>query len=65
MFPNDSTRFDFFFAPEGQNYIRKVVTMDGEEYETLFLISFPEDATTANAVMYDWYKAIAQAQGLK
>ena len=62
-FPEASTRFDFFFAPEGQNLVRKVVDMDGEEYEALFEAALAGDAT-ANAVMYDWYKAIAEAQGL-
>ncbi len=62
--PQQDTRYDFFFAPEGQNLIRKVVSVDGEDYETLFKVEFADD-TTANAVMSAWYDAIAHDQGLK
>ena len=62
--PEQDTRYDFFFASDGQNFIRKVVTIDGEDYETLFKAEFAGD-TTANAVMSAWYVAIAHDQGLK
>ena len=65
MFPNDSTRFDFFFAPEGQNFIRKVVTIGDDESEVLFRIEFADGETTANGVMSAWYDALAKDQGLK
>ena len=62
--PEENTRFDFFFAPDGQNLIRKVVAMEDEEYEVLYKVEFADD-TTANDVMSDWYDAIAHDQGLK
>ena len=64
MFPNDSTRFDFFFAPDGQNLIRKVVTLEDYSSETMFQVAF-EDETTANGIMSAWYDALAKDQGLK
>ena len=63
-FPEIDTRFDFFFAPSGQNLIRKVVTLDDFTYEILYRVEFT-DGTTANAVMSAWYDALAVAQGLK
>ena len=64
MFPNDSTRFDFFFAPDGQNFIRKVVTLEDYTSETMFQVEF-KDETTANGIMSAWYDALAKDQGLK
>ena len=63
-FPEDSTRYDFFYAPDGQNLIRKVVTIDGEDYDVLFMVTFDEGGATANGIMDAWYHALAKAQGL-
>lgn len=53
--PGDNVRYDFFFAEEGQNYIREVREVDGESYETFFEAEFADDAYTANEIMNDWY----------
>lgn len=58
----DNTRYDFLFGDK--NLIRKVVTVEGEEYRYLFRAAFADD-TTANDVMSAWYDAIAHDQGLK
>jgi len=63
QFPEDGTRFDFFFADE--NVIRKVVTGEDGEYESLFRAEFADGETTATSVMSAWYDALAQAQGLE
>ena len=60
-----NTRFDFFFAPDGQNLIRKVLSLEDYESEELFRVEFADGETTANGIMSAWYDALAVAQGLK
>ena len=60
-----NTRFDFFFAPDGQNLIREVITLDDFTSEVLFKAEFADGETTANGIMSAWYDALAVAQGLK
>ena len=60
-----NTRFDFFFAPDGQNLIRKVVSLEDYESEELFRVEFADGETTANGIMSAWYDALARDQGLK
>ena len=63
--PEVNTRFDFFFAPDGQNLIRKVVSLEDYESEELFRVKFADGETTANGIMSAWYDALAKDQGLK
>lgn len=53
--PGDHVRYDFFFAEEGQNYIRESREVDGETYETFYEAEFTDDTYTANEIMNDWY----------
>ncbi len=62
---DQDTRFDFFFAPDGQNLIRKVVSLEDYESEELFRVEFADGETTANGIMSAWYDALARDQGLK
>ena len=60
-FPGDDIRFDFFFAPGGENLIRQVWS-DG--YEQLYRAAFADETETAAGIMRDWYAAIAESQGV-
>ena len=55
-FPEDNTRFDFFFADGGENLIRMVWS----ENELLYRAHFPDD-TKASEVMRQWYNALVSA----
>ena len=59
--PELGVRFDFFYAPEGQNLVRQVVTYEDGEYEVLFKAEFP-DETTANGIMEAWCIALSEAK---
>ena len=63
-FPEENVRYDFFTAEK--NLVREVITFDdGEEYESLFEVTFDEDGITATDVMQAWYDKTAEEQGLK
>lgn len=61
-FPESGDRFDFFFAEEGQNIVRKVTTIEGEEFEELYEATVDGDYTITG-VMNEWCDALAAAYG--
>lgn len=61
--PEDNVRFDFFFAEEGQNYVREVREIDGETYEYLFKANVPEGSPTLNEIMNEWYLDVVNNGG--
>ncbi|MCR5833418.1 MAG: hypothetical protein K6G55_02015 [Selenomonadaceae bacterium] len=54
-FPKSNERYDFFFMPGKENYVRKVY-MDGQEM--LYKIEFADDTIKASEVMHNWYKEL-------
>lgn len=63
---DDEVRFDFFKDPEGNNMIREVVLVEGEEYETIYQANpkdIDEDDTTTG-IMEKWCAAIAGGKEL-
>jgi hypothetical protein len=54
-FTKDEVRFDFFYAPEGQNLIRQV----WQDYEEIFKVTYADETKTANAIMQEWYNELA------
>ena len=63
---DDEVRFDFFKDPEGNNMIREVVLVEGEEYETIYQANpkdIDEDDTTTG-IMEKWCAAIADGKEL-
>jgi len=64
-FPDDEVRFDFFLAKDGENLVRMVYGIDGDEYAELFKATCKdaEDQKTTTQVMQAWCAAIARANG--
>lgn len=60
-FPEDDTRFDFFFAEGKGNYIRQV--WNDNQNEQLYKASFDEAGQDASALMQDWYNELADFTG--
>ena len=61
-FGGEEIRFDFFKAPEGENLIREVMTIDGEEYETFFQANpkeMDDDDRSTTEIVAAWCKAAA------
>ena len=61
--PEENVRIDFFFAEGKQNYIRTVAGLEDDAIENVYVTEFADEETTANGIVYDWYKTIAEAQG--
>lgn len=59
QFSDEDTRFDFFTAAGGENYIRVVV---GDDMEELYKASYAGKATRAGAVVSEWYAAMTAAK---
>ena len=60
-FPDDELRFDFFMLEGFENCIREVYTVEGEEYEKLYIASAKtaDDADeTPAGIMLDWCEDI-------
>ena len=53
--PELGVRFDFFYAPEGQNLVRQV----WGDFEQLFQVTYADETKTANAIMQEWYNELA------
>ena len=56
-FPEDGERFDFFFATDKGNIVRRVSEGGSEE---LYKITFADDSIKACDVMNDWYHAYTE-----
>lgn len=61
--PEDNVRYDFFFAQDGQNYVREVIEVDGESYENLYKANVPEGSPTMNEIMNEWYLDVVNNGG--
>ena len=61
--PEENVRYDFFFAEPGQNYVREVRDIDGEEYEILYKADVPEGSPTLNEIMNEWYLDVVNNGG--
>ena len=61
--PEDNVRYDFFFAEQGQNYVREVRDIDGESYENLYKANIPEGSPTMNEIMNEWYLDVVNNGG--
>lgn len=61
--PEDNVRYDFFFAENGQNLVREVKEMGGEEYEILYEATVSGDASTVNEIMNGWYEYLIENGG--
>ena len=61
--PEENVRYDFFFAEPGQNYVREVRDIDGEEYESLYKADVPEGSPTLNEIMNEWYLDVVNNGG--
>ena len=61
-FPDDDVRFDFFTADDG--LIREVHTIDGEEYETIYMANAKEmdEDETPLSIMQDWVEDILEGE---
>ena len=61
-FPEDDIRYEFPQADA--NYVREVRTMDGEDYETLYLASAKDadEDDTPLSIMQDWVKDILEGE---
>ena len=62
-FPDDEVRFDFFTAPGYEDVVREVYTVDGEEFERMFIGSAKgaDDADdTPFGAMRDWVEDILE-----
>ncbi len=64
-FDDQNVRYDFFLAEGGENYVREVITIDGEESEYLYLSS-GKDAEhayeTTTGVMKAWVDEILRGR---
>ncbi|MBQ1436138.1 MAG: hypothetical protein IIZ19_09615 [Clostridia bacterium] len=54
-FPVDDMRFDFFFAENKVNYVRRIWSGN----EELYKITYEDGTTNATEVMNDWYHVLA------
>ncbi|MBQ8934018.1 MAG: hypothetical protein IJ061_07015 [Lachnospiraceae bacterium] len=61
-FPDDDTRFDFFFMEGKENYVREVWS-DGQN-EELYHVEFQDPSVKASAIMQEWYDAIAASRDM-
>ena len=62
--PQENTRYDFFFDPDGQNLVREVHEFeDGDSYEVLFKANVPEGSPTINEIMNEWYLDVVNNGG--
>lgn len=63
-FPEESARFDFFFAEGGENFVRKVTGEGDDEFVMLYKATFEDGTTKASEIMKEWYDAIVAAAGV-
>ena len=65
-FPDEQVRYDFFFAEGSENLIRTIHTPEGgEEYTSFTKVTFEDGTSKASEIMNEWYKAIAEANGIQ
>ena len=64
-FPDEGNRYDFFLGEGSENIIRQVNSIDGEENEYYYQVTFEDGTSKASEIMHEWYDALVSAGGIQ